>query len=322
MQVLRDNIDGVFNELEPLLKEICEMYMTLDQKLKEAGRPGILEWPGKDREFLIRLLVDGTPMNTSFTDQATLAELNLVNAIPLIHSPKHQHLLFSCNLPENHRLLRHYFETKFVPEMEQIEEREFEFAGVGKCTIKLMLVCADQKQLAYMAGESCNSSTYFTTHTEVSRKQIRDLKEMFEVFFSPYTYEIRLKFAERRDRWLKENAHRYSSHENLLKKCNEKMAEWGSRQLYAPPIGFYILRAYLDPLHCANLCAEHEWVSTLQTVIWLTSPKVKGMSLDKQPFTSPIRIFLDGVRALTFHGNQALITKSEKYYEDDATRFR
>lgn len=120
----------------------------------------------------------GTPNTESASEQITTITLSLMNLGALCNSPLFCHTLLTCNVPEDHELLRFYYESVLVPAFERLPHTPVYLEGIGYCTAELSLLCADQKQMAFLEGGTNLAAKYFTTFGKISYDMLRNATDL------------------------------------------------------------------------------------------------------------------------------------------------
>jgi len=159
-------------------------------------------------------------------------------------------LIFGANCDESSPGSKKYVRSLFS-QLAELERAEFVFEGI-KYRFRLEQLPNDMKILAMLAGELTNGPKHFSTFSNVSVTDCNDVKGTFGTENSnkwkPWNYN-QTNFVNKVDVFKKRVAVEKISEKTKRSKVADYIAKQNSRQEFLPPLGSYIDKAHVEPLH-------------------------------------------------------------------------
>ena len=243
---LEPMIKGLSRTVQSLLQLMASFYYTLI--------PDELSWFGLENTFKIAVGGDGAPMPMAEGEESGTSFLvNVLNVTHRIASPKHNHLLFGGHCGEKNEAFLKKVE-QFSENMTVIEGNDFIIKG-KKVSFSLELISCDQSFLAAIGGELPNSSTFPSSYANVSQTEVDvmdgSVGESESNRWHPWS------FSKRESDVAYINDFKSRNKSASRSKITKEIASRKSRQEFMPPIGKYISKARIDPLHISNLAWQN-----------------------------------------------------------------
>ena len=278
-------VSGVYRSLEPLLLQLASLYIKINATLP------CLHWFNEEvGVFYVALGADGAPFGKDETATAYL--VSFLNVLERVASCEDNFLLMGSNCKEDDPVMIH-FTKHLVKEMETIEGKKY---MVGNLEIKFVfqLVPSDQKWLACMGGELNNAATFFSTFANVSIKNMATLGG--NIGDKKATWQC-WKFSDRIVKAKAVEKYKKKLSENELKtrtKVTTFIANQKSRQEFEPPLGKFIDKANVEPLHTSNNAWQHLFQQFFVIAMKLTNQQVlkKADTFEALPSTCAFKKFV------------------------------
>ena len=280
-------VSGVYRSLEPLLVQLASLYIKTNDTLP------CLHWFNEEvGVFHVAVGADGAPFGRDDTATAYLVSfLNLLERVASC-TCEENFLLMGANCKEDDAVMISY--TKhLVKEMKTIEAKKY---TIGNVDVKFVfqLVPSDQKWLASMAGELNNAATFFSTFANVSNKNMATLGG--QIGDKKATWQ-RWQFADRIEKAKAVEKYKQKLSEKELKartKVTTFIANQKSRQEFEPPLGKFIDKAKVEPLHTCNNAWQHLFQQMFVIGMKLTNQQVikKADTFEDLPCTSSLKKFV------------------------------
>jgi hypothetical protein len=256
------SLEGCFRNLISFVVRLAQLYLKLNKTRKDKLL-NFKSLPKKDPSstlFAMAIGGDGAPGigGTAFL-------ISFLNIGKRRQSSYEQYMLFGANCHEDSTIVTN-FVKQMISDVKYLESKIFKVDVDGndhKVEFKLTELPNDMKMLAYLAGETTNSSMYFTTFANVSKDDRCDITKTFGVdkndagewlhHWHPWDYETRCKNAlqvkQVKQQQMSKNtkpATKRAAVMHLISKTQK------SRQEFVPRVEHFIDAAKCEPLHLKN----------------------------------------------------------------------
>ena len=285
-----DQVDGWYRNLTECLVRLVSFYLIT---LKAED----FDWCGEPNTFQIAIGGDGALFGKF--DQSCAWLISFLNVGYMVLSNEDNFLIFGSNCSDQSTAAKRYI-AMVAKEMEQIEKG---FFNVNNTIIKFKFSAFpnDMKMLAFLAGELPNSAKYFSTFADISTDELLDVNKSFgpepHNDFRPWQYLKRLSVAKKvgdlkgklNKTQLAPNTKRY--------KITAFIASSKRRQEFEPPIGKFIDRAHVDPLHLKNNACQHIHKIMLHEAIKKSALGSNITNMSGVPCDSPFFKFVQALKS-------------------------
>ena len=281
-------VSGVYRNLEPLLLQLAALYIKIN-----ATMPCLHWFNGEVNLFHVAVGADGAPFGKDETATAYL--VSFLNLLERVASCEDNFLLMGSNCKEDDPVMIH-FTKHLVKQMETIEAKKYMVENV-EVKFVFQLVPCDQKWLACMAGELNNAATYFSTFANVSNKNAATLGGT--IGDKNATWQC-WKFADRIEKAKAVEKYKQKLSQKELKartKVTSFIANQKTRQEFEPPLGKFVDKAKVEPLHTCNNAWQHLFQQMFVIAMKLTGQEVikKADTFDDLPCTCALKSFVSSL---------------------------
>ena len=195
---------------------------------------------------------DGCPFGKH--ENACSFLVNFINIGHRVASSEENFLVFGGNCDEGHPLIKRYVQM-IMKQMSDLDGKQIVHGGTNM-TFKFQEFPNDMKMICMLAGEILNAATYFTTFANVSKENCGDIKGTFgnkpSDKWRPFTYEERRAAAQKVAHFKKQFSNSTLSQSTIRSKITTFISSIKSRQEFPPPLGRFVDKVHIEPLHIKN----------------------------------------------------------------------
>lgn len=244
-----DQVNGSYRDLEEMLLELADMYVTIDKKT-----PFLLNFGESLWHFRVALGADGAPFGKD--DEATSWLLSFLNVGERIASCNENFLLCGANCSESHPSMIK-FAKNLISDVAHIEKQIYVLpASKTKAKFTVELIPSDMKWAATFSGELSNAAHFFSTFGNVSESDKFTLNGCLgpaeTCTWKPWLYKDRLEVAAKVTAKKAELERTSLAESTKRSKVLNYIQSLNSRQEYAPVLKGLVDKIYAEPLHNAN----------------------------------------------------------------------
>ena len=244
-----NQVSGSYRDLEEMLLELGDMYVSLDKKT-----PFLLNFGEPFWQFRVALGAEGASIGKD--DEATAWPLSFLNVGGRIGSCNESFLLCGANCSESYPFM-FKFAQKLVLDVAYIEKQIYVLPGSKtKARFTVELIPSDMKWAATFSGELSNAAHFFSPFGNVSESNKCTVNGCLgpaeTCTWKPWLYQDRLEVAA------KVTAKKEELEKTALAESTERskvlnyIQSVNSRQEYVPVLKELVDKMYAEALHNAN----------------------------------------------------------------------